>query len=131
MNFVLRHSRGLFVALLALGFSATLALAGQPSGSPSGLAHASSQVDQTEAPDASEAPEATDAPEATEAPDASEAPVGSEAPDASGSPNCATDPTTLTPQQLAAATHGSIVCWAAQQPTPSGYPNHGAWVKHW
>jgi hypothetical protein len=28
--------------------------------------------------------------------------------------------------------HGSIVCWAAHQPTPAtGYANHGAWVSHW
>ena len=47
------------------------------------------------------------------------------------SDHCATDPTTLTPEELAAMNHGAIVCWAAHQPTPDGYANHGAWVSHW
>jgi len=48
-----------------------------------------------------------------------------------GGDNCATDPTNLTEEQLAAMTHGSVVCWAAQQDTPDGFDNHGAWVKSW
>jgi hypothetical protein len=45
--------------------------------------------------------------------------------------NCLTDPTTLTPEEFAAMSHGSIVCWAAHQDTPEGYSNHGAWVSQW
>jgi hypothetical protein len=37
----------------------------------------------------------------------------------------------MTDQELAALGHGSYVCWAAHQPTPDGYANHGAWVSHW
>ena len=38
-----------------------------------------------------------------------------------------TDPAT----DLTTLTHGQIVCWAAQQETPDGYKNHGAWVSQW
>jgi len=136
MNSVLpRHFRGLFVALLVLGLSATIVLAGQPAGTSHGLQSTASEADGSEAPDASEAPEASEAPDSSEAPDASETPDGSESPDANGptgsNDNCAIDPTTLTPEQLAVMNHGSIVCWAAQQPTPSGYANHGEWVSQW
>ena len=123
---VLRHSRGVFIGLAALGLSASLALAGQPA--VTGPSNAASQGGQTEGTDASEAPEATEAPDASEAPDTSETP---DANSSTTDTNCTTDPTTLSPEQLAAATHGSIVCWAAHQPTPDGYANHGAWVKHW
>jgi hypothetical protein len=130
MNSVLpRHFRGLFVAILTLGLSATIVFAGQPSGSTSGLEATAGQADGSEAPDSSEAPEATDAPEASEAPDGSETP-GANDPTGSND-NCAIDPTTLAPEQLALMNHGSIVCWAAHQPTPSGYANHGAWVSQW
>jgi hypothetical protein len=129
MNSVLpRHFRGLFVAILTLGLSATIVLAGQPAGSNNGHQSAS-HADQSEAPDASEAPESC------EAQYASEAHVGSETPDTNAptgsNDHCAIDPTTLTPEQLAVMNHGSIVCWAAQQPTPDGYANHGQWVSHW
>jgi len=142
MNAVLpRHFRGLFVAILTLGLSATIVFAAQPAGSAQRLAASAGQADGSEAPDASEGLEATDAPEASEAPDASESPDGSETSGGSETPgangptgsndNCAVDPTTLTPEQLAVMNHGAIVCWAAHQPTPDGYANHGAWVSQW
>ena len=46
--------------------------------------------------------------------------------------HCATDPTLLTPEDLAAMNHGSIVCWAAQQTEwPEWFSNHGAFVRCW
>ena len=46
--------------------------------------------------------------------------------------NCTTDPTTATPEQLAAMTHGQIVCWAAHQTEwPEWFANHGKFVSCW
>jgi hypothetical protein len=46
--------------------------------------------------------------------------------------NCTADPTTATPEELAAMTHGQIVCWAAQQTTwPEWFANHGKFVSCW
>ena len=52
--------------------------------------------------------------------------------DADAGDNCATDPTGLTAEELAAMTHGSIVCWAAHQTEwPDWFANHGAFVRCW
>lgn len=46
--------------------------------------------------------------------------------------NCLTDPTTATPEELAALTHGQIVCWAAHQTEwPEWFSNHGKFVSCW
>jgi len=115
---LLHRFRGPLVALVVLMLSATVAFAGQPAGPGKGLEKSSSHADQTVS--TTETDE-TD----TETTETSETETSSE------SDNCTTDPTGLTPEQLGAMTHGSIVCWAAQQDTPDGYANHGAWVSHW
>ena len=54
-----------------------------------------------------------------------------DAADAAGD-HCTTDPTALTPEQLDAMNHGSIVCWAAHQTEwPAWFLNHGAFVSCW
>ena len=84
-------------------------------------------------PEATEGQETAEPAETAE-PDESSAPkttTGTESTGSATNDNCTTDPTNLIGAQLAALTHGSIVCWAAHQPTPAGYANHGAWVSHW
>jgi hypothetical protein len=139
MQLTLRQLRALIVAIAALALSATLVFAGSPAASHApkahGNAHAtagqsgdeSSEPAESEEPDESEAPE-SEAPE-SEAPE-SDAP---ESPDANDSgDHCTTDPTNLTPEELAAMNHGSIVCWAAQQTSwPDQFRNHGAFVSWW
>jgi len=48
---LVRHSRGLLVALLTLGLSATVVFAAQPTGSP-GHQSSASQAEESEGPDA-------------------------------------------------------------------------------
>lgn len=120
----LHHLRGPLIAIVVLAMSTGLAYAARPTGdrgAPSTVSNANSS--ETADPTESEAPEGTESPDASETPDASGSP--------DSNTNCTTDPTTLTADQLAAMSHGSIVCWAAQQATPEGYDNHGAWVRHW
>lgn len=134
----LRHSRGLFFALMALALSASLAFASEPAGSVAGLGRAASHAGKTVPVKAQTDGSGTDVDTDTETDTETdtntdtdtETDSATEAPEDAGD-NCTTDPTTLTPEQLAVATHGSIVCWAAHQPTPEGYANHGARVKHW
>jgi hypothetical protein len=130
----LRHARGLFLALTGLALSASLAFASEPAGSVAGLAQAGSHAGKTvpvkAQTDGTGADEDTGTETDTSTETDTDTDTTTDTPDAGGT-NCATDPTTLSPDQLAAATHGSIVCWAASQPTPDGYANHGAWVKHW
>ena len=112
---LIRHFRGPLIAVVALTMSAGLASAAHPAAD-----RQSNNVSQGN-PSESADPNESESPESSETPDSSD----------NAGANCATDPTGLTSDQLAALSHGSIVCWAAQQPTPSGYANHGAWVSHW
>jgi len=113
-----RHLRSPLIAAVALAMSVGMAYAAHPAADRQSHAINQANPSETSEPDESEAPEATES-------DAS----GDSSTDAGT--NCTTDPTTLTPDQLAAMSHGSIVCWAAQQETPEGWDNHGAWVSHW
>ncbi|MBI3751958.1 MAG: hypothetical protein HY263_09945 [Chloroflexi bacterium] len=125
MQTLLRRYRSPLIAIVALVFSAGIAMAAQPAGSAAtGLANASTHAGKTvpaQATDESAQPDESSEPDAS--PD--------DANSSDSANNCSTDPTNLTPEELAALTHGSIVCWAAHQPTPDGYANHGAWVSHW
>ena len=145
---LLLHFKGLLIAVVALALSAGLAFAAQPPAAASwGLANAaahagktvphqvlgatSSEDEDVEGDEGAETDEETDeVPEVDEP--AGEDAVGEETADAA-SDNCLTDPTTtLTPEELAAMNHGSIVCWAAHQKTwPEEFRNHGAWVSSW
>jgi hypothetical protein len=134
MKMAVRRSHALLMAPLALALSATLALAGQPVGSTTGLSTGASNSGRTvpvkvsnDGSDSTDATE-TEAPDPTDTPDVTDA---TDTTDSGSASNCTTDPTNFTTDQFLAATHGSVVCWAAQQPTPDGYANHGAWVSHW
>jgi hypothetical protein len=129
MTTLLHRFRGPLVALVVLMLSATVAFAGQPAGHPGkGLEKSSSHAGQTvTTTETDETDTETTETDETE----TETTTSSETESSSESDNCATDPTALTEEQLGAMTHGSIVCWAAQQDTPDGYANHGAWVSHW
>jgi hypothetical protein len=128
MTVVLTRLRPLLIGLVVLMFTAGIAFAGKPSTPATGLSVASEASGQT-VPVRAQAEEDEDLNEEVdeEAPEAEE-PV--EAEEEAGD-NCATDPTGLTDEALAALRHGSVVCWAAQQETPEGYANHGAWVSEW
>jgi hypothetical protein len=117
--------RGLLIAFVALALSAGLAFGAQPDASAKGLANAAAHAGKT-VPVAGD--ETTD--ESTDE-DTDESTDESEDSSDAGT-HCATDPATLTAEELAAANHGSIVCWAAQQTEwPEWFANHGAFVKCW
>ncbi|MBI2776259.1 MAG: hypothetical protein HYX57_03175 [Chloroflexi bacterium] len=125
MRTTLRRLRPLFIGLVALLFTAGIAFAGKPSAAPVGRTVAGEAAGKTvpvvaEPGDEQEA----DGDEDTETDTTTEDPADT-------ADNCTTDPTGLTAEELAAMTHGSIVCWAAHQATPEGYANHGAWVSEW
>ena len=105
--------RSLLIALAVLALSAGVALAGRVTHSTQapavGAAAEGEQGEQGEQGDEAEAPE-TEAPE-VEAPDAAETPE--------------TDTTTgVHPDN-----HGKLVSEAAQAVTPTGFDNHGAYVR--
>ena len=125
MNSAFRHLRPLLISVVALVLTAGIAFAAKPS-TPSGLSVAAQAAGKT-VPVVSTGDENAAPDEETE----SNEDTDTETNEDSGGDNCATDPTNLTAEQLAAMTHGSIVCWAAHQDTPEGFDNHGAWVKSW
>lgn len=143
MSTPIRRLPGFAIALLALALSASLAFAGQPAGSFRGLStsprHVSWSAPTTAGSDALDAGTDTDTQtdEADNGGDPStdgSDPSGAAAdPTSDTTDNCATDPTNLTPEELAALGHGSIVCWAAHQTSwdTTLYRNHGAFVSHW
>jgi hypothetical protein len=118
---LIRHFRGPLIAIVALTMSAGLAYAAHPAADRQNNVVTQGNSSETAEPDESESPDASETPDSSESPDSN----------SSAGDNCATDPTGLTSDQLAAMSHGSIVCWAAHQDTPEGWDNHGAWVSHW
>jgi hypothetical protein len=131
MRTFLPHFRGPVVAVVAVIFTATIVLAAQPSGTRStGMTTAASQA----AHSADESAEPSDWPEPSDSAEPSDSPEPSDSAD-TGAPSSSASPCTVDltqdPSVLAGLNHGSVVCTAAQQPTPSGYANHGAWVSHW
>jgi hypothetical protein len=117
---LIRRFRSPVVALVAVVFSASIALAGQPAGT--GLANATQHAGKTVPVQAANPSGETDetTTETTETDDTSD----------SSADNCNVD-LTQDPSVLAGLNHGSVVCTAAQMATPDGYANHGAWVSHW
>jgi hypothetical protein len=129
---ILRHTRGILLAIVALALSTGLAFGAQPpSAATWGLSNAASHAGKT-VPVAAGDEETTedadvDEDEESEEPDETVEEDSEEAGD-----NCATDPTTLTEEELAELKHGSIVCWAAHQTEwPEWFSNHGAFVSCW
>lgn len=139
MRATFRRSRGLLLALVVLGLSATMVLAAKPDSSQNPACdhgQSATHTDQTgcttpENPGAGDTGDtgegAGDTPE-TETTDTET--TDTESGDAGGD-HCATDPTNLSDTELAAMNHGSIVCWAAHQTSWDGYDNKGAFVSHW
>lgn len=129
MNSVLRHFRPLLISITVLILTAGIAFAAKPSNPGNG--HGDETVTTTtEASDT----ETTETETETETSDVETSDTTTEATTTESSDsgtNCSVDPTTAAPDVLAGLTHGQIVCWAAHQPTPAGYANHGAWVSHW
>jgi hypothetical protein len=128
---------GFAIALLALALSASLAFAGQPAGSVKGPSSSARHADRT-APvqaesDTEGADEDVDAETDSDADAGTDETVETDETDGESADNCLTDPTALTEEELAAMTHGSIVCWAAHQTSwdTTLYKNHGAFVSHW
>lgn len=104
----MQRFRAASIALAILALSATAVLAAGPvSVLPN---HAQPSASASHRVEAVESNEPTDAPEASEVADASNAPDGS--PSASHPVN-----------------HGCVVSLAAQTATPSGFKNHGQWVR--
>jgi hypothetical protein len=115
---LIRRFRSPLVALVAIVFSASIAMAAQPDGK--GLANASQHAGKTVPVQAAETTTETDETDETTETDES----------ADASDHCNVD-LTQDPSVLAGLNHGSVVCTAAQMATPDGYANHGAWVSHW
>lgn len=122
MTNLIHRFRGFLIAFVALALSASLAFGAQPTST--GLANAAAhagKVVPVEAVDETTDQTTHETTDETTESDSSDT-----------SDNCATDPSALTPEELAAMRHGSIVCWAAQQTTwPEWFANHGAFVKCW
>jgi len=127
----MRRLRPLLISLVVLILTAGIAFAAKPSTNPRHVEGA--PVSGQTTPDAAEGQETPEPDESAESDASTKAqePAESATKDVATHKNCVTDPTHLTTQQLSAMTHGSIVCWAAHQPTPGTYANHGAWVSHW
>ena len=118
MSALKRRLRSLVIALAALALSAGVAMAARgtlPSSVPTG--QTATQGDQNEQGDQAEATE-TEAPE-TEAPE-------TEAPD-TAAPDANTGDTGTA--GVHPDNHGLLVSQAAQATTPTGFANHGAYVK--
>lgn len=115
------HFRAAMIAIVAIIFSATVALAGQPPSSARGLANAASHAGKTVPNQASD--ETSESSESSETSETDE----SETESSDSADQCTVDLT----GDLSGSTHGAVVCSAAQMDTPDGYANHGAWVSHW
>ena len=135
MHASITRLRHLLIAIVALAFSAGLAFGATPPAAGPGLANAAAHAGKTVpvanglAEDLGEDEAVDDEEEAGEDEDTDEdleEAVESEE-DAEDGANCATDPTLVTPEELDAMRHGSIVCWAALQVEwPEWFSNHGA-----
>lgn len=131
MTGLIRHARGPLVSIAVLGISATAVFAAGslPLQSGPGLATASAAAGKTvpvrvghqvAAASASASPTASPSPTPTASP--------SPAPSPSASPSASPAVASVSPA-LEGDNHGSLVSIAAQMPTPSGFPNHGAFVS--
>lgn len=121
MTKLTRRLRGILIAIVALALSAGLAFGAQPDASAKGLSNAASHAGKTVPVLAGD--EETSEDEDTETTEESSEDAGE---------NCTTDPATLSEEDLAAAKHGSVACWAAHQTEwPEWFSNHGKFVSCW
>ena len=117
----LRRFRSPLIAIVAVVFSAGIVMAAQPPANASaGLSNAATHAGKTVPvqDEQSGQDETTETDESTDT-------------NTSDSADHCTVDLTQDPSVLAGLNHGSVVCTAAQQDTPQGYDNHGAWVSHW
>ncbi len=138
MNRRLTRLRGVFIAVAALALSAGIAFAAQPEAGW-GLTNAAARAGKTvpvragqQAPDEEIVDDTDDADELQD--EDTDEPGETDVDDdtAGGGANCATDPSALTPEEVAALKHGSIVCWAAHQKEwPAWFTKHGDFVRCW
>ncbi len=133
MSFFISRFRGLGIALAVLAISAGAVFAAAPSMAPVS-SHAAGQA-LTDDPGDSASPSESASPTDSASPSASESPSAS--PSESPEPTESLEPTE-SPEPSAATegaasprpdTHGALVSTAARMPTPSGFPNHGAFVS--
>jgi len=112
MTSLIRHFRGLGVALAVLALSASAVFATAPRFAP-----VSNDQPAVEQP--------TDGAGETDAPETAE-PADTEAPETADPTD---DATGVAPDSATQDTHGELVSTAAQMVTPAGFPNHGAFVS--
>lgn len=121
---LLHRFRSPLIAIVAVVLSAGIAMAAQPAGpAASGLTNASSHAGKT-------VPVQTTDEQSGQQDESSETNESTDTGSSDSSNQCTVD-LTQDPSVLAGLNHGSVVCTAAQQATPGGYDNHGAWVSHW
>jgi hypothetical protein len=125
MSFFISRFRGLGIALAVLAISAGAVFAAAPSMAPVS-SHAAGQA-LTEDPGDTASPTETASPSAS----ASESPEPTESlePTESPEPSAGTEAGTEAAASPRPDTHGALVSTAARMPTPSGFPNHGAFVS--
>lgn len=117
----LRRLRGPLIAVVALALSASLTFGAQAPAA--GYALGGSYEDGNGTPEASGDEDTNETQDTNESTDETTS---------DSADNCTTDPTGLTEEELAAMTHGSIVCWAAHQTEwPAWFKNHGQFVSCW
>lgn len=134
MNDLLRRSKGLLLAIVVLALSASLTFGAQApdAGYALGGSYENNNGSETAGEDEGTDEAGTDetGEEETDETGDEEAEGTEDAEDAGD--NCLTDPSALTPEELAAMSHGSIVCWAARQTEwPAWFANHGKFVSCW
>jgi hypothetical protein len=123
---ILIRLRGPLIAIVVLALSSSLAFGAEPSAAPGAHGRANAQEHGGQAGASGDEENAGD-----EDTGETEETEGTEE-DSESADNCLTDPTGLSEEELAAMTHGSIVCWAAHQTTwPEEFKNHGAFVSSW
>lgn len=124
MSSMLRQFRGLGIALTVLALSAGAVFAAAPS-----LQLTSSHGTTSASVDASESAEPSDSPEASKSAEPSETAEPSDSPSESAEPSESPSQNAALGASPSPDTHGALVSTAAQMPTPSGFPNHGAFVS--
>jgi hypothetical protein len=130
---IIRHLKGVLIAIVALALSASLVFGAQAPAAGFALGSSFQGTDESAGVAGDEDANEAEDTETDETTDETTDGTTDETTDGTSesADNCLTDPTGLTEVELAAMSHGSIVCWAAHQTTPDGYANHGAWVSHW
>lgn len=135
MHEILRRSKGLFIALVALALSASLTFGAQApaAGFALGSVYQAGTTEANGDEDANETEDTeTDAIDETTDETTDESSDATTDESSNAADTCLTDPTGLTEEELAAMSHGSIVCWAAHQTTwPAWFANHGKFVSCW